>query len=673
VGAAQTYGTKYTAQAVSILNKTYILNIKEKAYTGASTEVVASAIPFVRSLKGESDVLEDRILRTSFKITLEDQSDGTFRELFTYDWKKFIVEIWKDSVIYWTGFLTPDYYSEPWTDPPYSISFEAHDGLGQLKNLDFVKSNEDRFTGKIKLSEVVAQCLWKIMPFYLDRQYDGHGIGGLLQTGTIYEAINVFEEHQDHAKSMLTETYLEVERFYQDGMISCYDALHEVLKLCNGQLFQQDGYWWIVSIGSRKSTTLAFKQYTITETESLGVIVLTWVLTTSGTYNQSQSITTESEPSVSINVWYDAPTMTILPGWKQFSVKQNLGYKSNLFATTDYSVIGTPNITVYQEGDVIPASVLGTDKSYTCTEHTVLFKDSNKNQLLFNLGTFTKHSDQVISIQLDFIKNVKVLNSLDVDARIAIRAYINSGATTYWLDEDGSWSTDSHEIYAFEFQSLGTGLTVGVGVDATALTIPSTPLPIDGSIVFEFQATNLGSAGDAWALLIQNSCVKVELLGLNIVESLEVITHINDKQNYIPSTQDMMFGDFIDVDNNIRTYAGGLWYLDGTYKITANWHITDSTVLKPLINLIADEIGVMHIKPVWMISGQLMGNLKPITTITDTYADRKFIPIRMDEDVYNAECDCDLIEVAPEDQGYLQLKQGGYLLLKGGGKIKLKK
>jgi hypothetical protein len=177
------------------------------------------------------------------------------------------------------------------------------------------------------------------------------------------------------------------------------------------------------------------------------------------------------------------------------------------------------------------------------------------------------------------------------------------------------------------------------------------------------------------AVLIQKSCIKIEIKGIDVVETLEVITHIDDNQNFVPSSQEMMFGDFIDVPNKIYIYTGGLWYSVSptSYGVTENWHITDSTVLKPLINLIADEIGVMHTKPIWMLSGQLMGNLKPITTITDTYADRKFIPIRMDEDVYNSECECDLVEIAPEEQGYLQLKQGSYLLLKGGGKIKLKK
>lgn len=659
---APTYTNRFTAQAMSLLDKTYVLNIKQKDYTGSATEVTASAIPFVRSLKGDEDVIEDLILRSAFKISLEDENEGTFRELFTYDWKKFIVEIWKDDVIYWTGFLTADYYSEPWTNSPYTISFTAHDGLGQLMNIDFLHTLYDgtpgaKFTDKISLAEVVAQCLWKIMPFYYDRAYDGHGIGGLFQTGTVYEGINIFEEHQDHDKSMLTETFIQAERFYQDGIIDCYTALYEVLKLCNAQILQKDGYWWIVSLGSRKDS-FTYKKYTITETFVSDVSTLTWVLSDSGTYDPNVSVS-------GVNKWYEEPVMTILPAWKEFTIKQNLGYKDNVFFTEDFIKSVNPNIVEYQEGDVISYAQLGSSRrgNYVCPEHTILYRNSNQDSVIFRLGYFEAVDDQTIKIDIDFSKNVRKLAAQE-ESSVAFRIYIQSGATIYWLYQT-EWHTDSHDFFAVTIHDNKL-------LDCT-YSVESSGFPIDGYLNVE--VVNLVPVIGQTQILIQKSCFKIEVVGQDIVESLEVITHINDKQNYIPDTREMMFGDFIDVDNKVRVYCGGLWYKAGedSYGVTENWHITDSTVLKPLINLIADEIGILHTKPVWMLSGDLIGEFDPLSTITDTHADRKFILIRFDEDVYGDEWNVDLVEIAPEESGFLKLKQGGYLLLKGGGKIKLRR
>jgi hypothetical protein len=63
-------------------------------------------------LEGDNDVLEDRILRSGFRFEIIATTEGQFRDLFTYDWKKYIAELWRDGSIYWCGYISPDYYSE---------------------------------------------------------------------------------------------------------------------------------------------------------------------------------------------------------------------------------------------------------------------------------------------------------------------------------------------------------------------------------------------------------------------------------------------------------------------------------------------------------------------------------------------------------------------------------
>jgi hypothetical protein len=649
MGAPNSYTDRFTVDAISMLGKVYQLKIKLYNYSGSVTAIKGTGGPFVRNLKGENDVLEDRILRSGFKFELTCETEAQFRSLFTSDWRLYIAELWKGGSLYWCGYLSPDYYSEPWTVTPYTITVEAHDGLGQLKQLDFENSLGNIFTDKISLFDIVANCLYKIMPFT-----------------NIYEGINIFEEHQDTDLSMLTETYVLAERFYQDGMMNCYDALTEALKVCNGQIFQQDGDWWIVSIGNRKDT-FTLKTFTITAHNTAGLITFTSAINTTATYDPQQAITDEKEPNATKNVWWDAPSMTILPAWKQFTLRQNLGYKDNLFDPRAYTPLFTPDVVPYEPGDVIPFTAWNSTRrgGYTCPEYTLKYKNTNFEALQFQFGYFVTEVNQKFKLTFDF--NGKVHLSRDIaESQVTFRFYVLVGATKHWLSTSGTWVANSAQDLFFVLVHLHKLLKLSFTVEADAL-------PGDGFIFMEIAPIHSGDINNT-VILIQKSCLTIELLGIDVIDSIDVITHNNNDQNYIPEATEMMFADFPDVENAIRVYAGGIWYKvdSNSWGITENWFTSQSPALKPLLNLLADEIGVLHVKPTWMLSGQLIGNLKPGTTVIDYHADRKFIMIRGDEDCYNDEWDVDLIEISGEPQAYLTRKQGGYIRLKSGGKIKIR-
>src|SRR5690606_41620658 len=44
----------------------------------------------------------------------------------------------------WTGFISPEFYSEPYLDEPYIITLTAYDGLGELKNKAFKALSGER-------------------------------------------------------------------------------------------------------------------------------------------------------------------------------------------------------------------------------------------------------------------------------------------------------------------------------------------------------------------------------------------------------------------------------------------------------------------------------------------------------------------------------------------------
>jgi uncharacterized protein (TIGR02145 family) len=627
-----TYGSRFHMPFISGLDKQYTALIKELNYEGTSEEITGAIIPAAHEVKGENDVLEDKILRSTFKLSLDCSVDGQFRDLFTHNWKKYVIEIYKNSVLYWIGFLTTDYYSEPWTAPPYTVVVEAHDGLGQLKNVDFLNTLNEPFTGKMTLAEIIGQCLHKILPFT-----------------SLYEGINIIEAHQDPADSLLTHIALQSERFYKEGNMNCYDVLHEVLKICNAQIFQQESIWWIVSIGNRGGQFTRHRM-AIVSTYTAGILSMAWSVDSTDTYNPLETI---DGPTGDL-YWWETPKLTKLPAWKQVTVRQDLGLKESMFNPADFTVLGTPDYEVFQAGDEVSFTYFESPRrgNFIFDEYTVVIRDipGSGNGVRFNLGYFESVPEQKFNFNFDMTNRVKLLRDEDASI-IYFRCILINGGTTYYLHNTGVWNTVSDNVFAV---TLFNHKIVSALIDE----VTSDELPADGFVYLDILPQG-GVSPAALAILLNMSAIKLTMTGFSIPESFDMTTHIDNDQNYIPDDHEMMFGDFVDVENNVRMYNGGLWYVAGvgSYGVTIDWRTTQNAEEKPLVNVIADEMAALHAYATWMISGQLRGNIKPAQTFYDAHAERRFIAKRFAANLYDDEYDVDLIEIARDEM--ILVTEGG--------------
>lgn len=222
------YTTKYTVPFYSILGKSCEFRIQEDNYSGSSTELVGTAFPAVRNGKGDDDEIEDRIIRSEFRVRINSLTNYAYLEFFTSDAYQFRGQLYVDSSLYWQGYLTPDYYSEPYIPAPYEVELLFTDGLGFLKNIDFDMANYIKENLGITEMRVT---LWSGILYII----------GLAKLELPYtEAINIIEENQTDTdvQSAIRQTYFDTKRF--EGM-SCYDALDEILKASgNARIAQQD-------------------------------------------------------------------------------------------------------------------------------------------------------------------------------------------------------------------------------------------------------------------------------------------------------------------------------------------------------------------------------------------------------------------------------------------------
>lgn len=115
----------------------------ESGFSGTGERICGSGEPVVIQW-GSTDGEEryDPIKGSSCTVSFESDTDFKFLDLFTADNRKFRIDIYKgpaadDLNLYWTGFMLPELYSEPYAQPQYYVSLKAVDGLGMLKYTPF--------------------------------------------------------------------------------------------------------------------------------------------------------------------------------------------------------------------------------------------------------------------------------------------------------------------------------------------------------------------------------------------------------------------------------------------------------------------------------------------------------------------------------------------------------
>ena len=209
------YGTRYVLQFDSEkFGHEYKILIKEDGYSGSPEKKSLGTAPLLR--KDDSD---SGISGTSLEMVIQADEDGELASLYTVDNKKFLVELYKNSSLIWTGYVLPEKYSEPYVPVPYDVSVTASDGLGILKDIPFTLSGEKT------LFEVIRFCC--------------------NQTGITLDFIvfsSLAESSMNTSNSMLVQTSFDVSTFRD---ITCYEVLESLLTSLDAFITEANGKWMI--------------------------------------------------------------------------------------------------------------------------------------------------------------------------------------------------------------------------------------------------------------------------------------------------------------------------------------------------------------------------------------------------------------------------------------------
>lgn len=210
------YGTIYEFRFDDINGDDVDIFIAKKNYTGSVTRRALGRTPILKRERSGN------ILGTSLEIYAECKVDGEFVQLYTSSADEFRVEVYKRRNLLWTGFVSPELYSEPDIAPPYDVQIIATDGLGELKDHDY------RFYGKATLRNHIQHAL---APTSLQGDI------------TLVSSLSWEDDTSANAPSSLLEMVTDLSHLEEE---SCYDVLQSILTSLNACITQQDGGWMVI-------------------------------------------------------------------------------------------------------------------------------------------------------------------------------------------------------------------------------------------------------------------------------------------------------------------------------------------------------------------------------------------------------------------------------------------
>ena len=598
----------------------YACNISQLDYALGPIEIQAQQNPIQINYQNTSSNKLEAIIGSEATLNLIATEDFELEDLYTENEREFLVEIFRNGSLIWSGFIIPDGCQESFTFAPYAISVNAVDGLGLLKNLSYVQNDGNFYLGKQTFIEVIQACLVRL---------DAPSL--VLNT-----CVNIYETSMTQGDSYdpFDMAYVNAERYIKDDIftpMNCEDVLRSILEEWTAVIVQSDGEWYI---------------YRPTELALSGDLVFRRYLDGYRIYDQP-TVTTdldatlggESEgivlaPYFHINT--DQMKMIDRP-YKNASMSYKYGKDQN-----PDQELANPTLTGAGQscgGDPIGPCDSVTIPGYTktgtmyaglITGGVVFYSDGGTYPTLTNYyqnnNTISIDNTQRLKILVEY-KNLDPLFTTDINFIITL----TEGLNTYYLQTDGSWTT-SAGVLPYSVRS-------DVGATGT-LEILSAVVPITGLFTKSVTFKILAPSGTAHDIVYTNISAYILIDFGDIVGEIHTATQTG-KFTFVPETIDVFNG-----DNDSTIYLGAI-YQDDQTTLTTLWNrrsISESILAlpyessKPFLRIAVEEKQRLFAGPFVRFEGSIFGYFNPVTRWSINSIDGYFMNLSLNYDLQQNIC-----------------------------------
>jgi hypothetical protein len=592
------------------------LEIYEKDGTDAPETILGVENPIQINYQNTSEQILEPFIGSEATLNLIATEDFQLQDLYTEDELRWLVNIKRNSSVIWRGFIIPDGCQESFTFTPYTISVNAVDTLGLLKNLSYVQNDGNLWLGKQTIIEVIYNCLNRVQ----------------IPDMNIYTCVNIYESNYSTIDSSdpLNLTYVNAETYLESDNINplnCQQVLDNVLRIFTAVIIQSEGDWYIFRPNELAlSDTLIFRKY-------IDGVYDSYVTKTVG-----QVLGGHTEGAIIAPLYHSDTDQlkTIEKPFKNNSISFRFGTNYNLLeelanptlsgasqgcggdpigpcddvTIPGYTKTGTMFAGLYPTGGVI---------FYNQGDTSPILTDYYQNN---NVIPVSRTIDAVDRLRFTIVyKNPDPLFNTDMNFVISL----TDGATVWHLQADLTWKIPAVEPGLSYYQ-----VRSDIG-DGGTLIVETAPVPTGGNVTFRI----LAPTGTIRDIVYMSASAGVFIDPGDQVGEIHTATQTGN-YTFVPNTINVLNGD---VTN--QQYMGALYGPLDTI-LTDEWYPVYEPVsylqrpfaaYKPLLRVAVEETERLHARPFIKFDGTIFGYFNPLSRFVINLLDGFFMPIKMNYDI----------------------------------------
>lgn len=184
------FGLRYWAELRSKYKGVFWrVEIAERGYSGLSEEMLfKGSSPLEITWEQRGDEFYVPVKGSEATINIECLENFKYINLFTSDPRKYRVSIFRNTKLYWRGYIVADLYSESFAAPPYEVSIKAVDGFSLLSSVTFINLDNTLIEGRKSeptYRDVLELCL---RPF-AGQIFQSNGALHIRRTISLYNSV----------------------------------------------------------------------------------------------------------------------------------------------------------------------------------------------------------------------------------------------------------------------------------------------------------------------------------------------------------------------------------------------------------------------------------------------------------------------------------------------------
>lgn len=601
------FSEKYRLQYQNDLGETIRWDILLDGFSGSVTNIIGSGDPVRVRFDKSGDEIFEAIKPSSHSIQFVGNSITDFAEFHDITDRQYLAKKYVNNVLAWQGFVAAELFSQDVVNGINLSEITAHDGLGDLANIEYTISG--RKTHLQIIAEILAQT--------------GHSLN-------ICVAVNIWESRQNTSLSPTAQTYIDTEIFRKDERYSktCLEVLRDILETYTARIAQQNGKWVISRIDDMYDGTVSGFEF-----DYLGQSV--------GAYSASNLKTIGNSVSPSSVQLLEGGKMQKNRAYKHFEIKQDFGVKEK-------SIVKNGTFDFWENDTTL--------KNWSKSEHVVIEKKilSNGNSVVaIKVNAFyDKTYIETIISGLESDSESKFIFSFDCGELYFFENYtarlyasLRCGNNYYLKKDDDDkwiWTTEISYIQIDGLKSIK---------DILNLNLSSFTLEIDGYPASEPLTIRLYAPEKHYFTNYPHYAIFDNINFYAKNENIEsgvlfIKGENNSNFNFVPDAVEIKQCDIPDIANNTVIYKNYLSLDSDGAQPTIDWQINGTGSAYLLSEHRVRSVCNARSKNTVVFRGQIQGNINPLSVFTD-YNRRRLIITSFDgserEGIYTIEA-VELIE-----------------------------